>query len=209
MLVMAGTEVLEGPQQAKSRRTRTALLNAAVDCLVERGYAATTVVEVAKKAGVSRGAQQHHFPAKADLLTAAVGHLIEQRISDYRKAFANLEPGTATLEASIDLLWSTYSGPCFIAWAELWMAARTDPELRKVVLTMDARMREQSHAIYAEMYPDADPDDLRFQEFGHDFAFAYLDGVALNASLSGANRRTPEEMVLMLKFVASTLEGVR
>jgi AcrR family transcriptional regulator len=206
---MAVTEVVEGPQQAKSRRTRTALLDAAIDCLVERGYAATTVVEVAKKAGVSRGAQQHHFPTKADLLTAAVGHLIEQRIADYRKAFANLDPGTATLEASIELLWSTYSGPCFIAWAELWVAARTDPELRQVVLTMDAKMREQSHAIYAEMYPDAEPEDFRFQELGHDFAFAYLDGVAFNASLAGANRRSPEEMVFMLKFIANIMEGVR
>lgn len=198
---------VDGPKQARSRRTRTALLDAAIDCLVERGYGATTVVEVAKRAGVSRGAQQHHFPTKGDLMTAAVGHLIEQRIADYRKAFANLQPGADTLEASIELLWSTYAGHCFIAWAELWMAARTDPELRKVVTEMDAKMRDQSQSLYAEMYPNADPEDLRFQEFGHDFAFAYLDGVALNAMLQGAQRRPPEEMVFMLKFVASTLEG--
>ena len=127
----------------------------------------------------------------------------------HRKAFANLDPGTATLEASIDLLWSNYSGPCFTAWVELWMAARTDPELRKEVVAMDAKMRDESHAVYAEMYPDADPEDLRFQQFGHDFAFAYLDGVALNAFLPGGNRRPDEEMVVMLKFVANVMEGVR
>ena len=58
---------------------RERLLGAAVDCLIERGYAGTSTTLVSERAGVSRGAQLHHFPSKADLLVAAVEHLAEVR----------------------------------------------------------------------------------------------------------------------------------
>jgi AcrR family transcriptional regulator len=163
------------------------------------------VSEVAKKAGVSRGAQLHHFPTKAELLTAAVGHLIEQRIADLRKAFANLSPGVDQLDASIDLLWSTYQGPSFIAWTELWVAARTDEALRVAVIDMDRKLLDLSRALYAEMFPGADPDDVRFQELGLDFAFRLMQGVALTDLVPHDYDRPPVEMILALKAVAQLM----
>src|SRR5258706_14432846 len=62
--------------QAERRAgTRALLLEATVECLAERGYAGTTTTEVARRAGLSRGAQLHHFGTKTDLVTAAVEHL--------------------------------------------------------------------------------------------------------------------------------------
>src|SRR5579885_518127 len=123
--------VAMGDRQPQERAvaTRAALLDASLECLVERGYAATTTIETARRAGVSRGAQLHHFPTKAELLTAAVEHLLSRRLAEFRKAMANLEPGADRVDSAIDLLWSMFQGPTFVAWAELWMAARTDPEL--------------------------------------------------------------------------------
>src|SRR6478736_2637455 len=60
------------PQQDRSRVTRQRLLEATIDCLAENGWAATTVGVVATRAGVSRGATQHHFPTREDLITAAL-----------------------------------------------------------------------------------------------------------------------------------------
>ncbi len=193
------------PQQDRSRRTRTALLDAAIDCLVERGYGATTVTEVAKRAGVSRGAQLHHFPTKAEMLTAAVGHLIEQRIAELVKAFANLSPGADQLEAAIDLLWSTHQGPSFIAWTELWVAARTDEVLRLAVLDMDRKLLELSRALYADMFPGADPEDVRFEEYGLDFAFRLMQGVALTELVPHDYDRPPEEIIFGLKLVTQLI----
>src|SRR5262249_61236914 len=62
-------------QAQRTAATRAALLEATVDCLVSRGFDGTTTTEVAHRAGVSPGALLHHFPAKAELLCAAVGHL--------------------------------------------------------------------------------------------------------------------------------------
>ena len=65
-------------QQDRSRATQRRLLDATVDCLVEVGWAGTTTTLVAERAGVSRGAQLHHYPTKAALVVAAVEHLVER-----------------------------------------------------------------------------------------------------------------------------------
>ena len=54
-------------QAERSASTRALLLDATIDSLVEDGYASTTTTGIADRAGVSRGAQMHHFASK-DLL---------------------------------------------------------------------------------------------------------------------------------------------
>ena len=54
---------------------RQRLLEATVECLVEHGWSGTSTTLVSQRAGVSRGAQLHHFPTKNDLVLAAVEHL--------------------------------------------------------------------------------------------------------------------------------------
>ncbi len=72
---------------------RARLLEATVDCLVERGFAGTTTTLVSERAGVSRGAQLHHFPTKNDLVVAAVEHVTMLRAEELRTAVAGVPPG--------------------------------------------------------------------------------------------------------------------
>src|SRR5690348_17797036 len=72
------------PKQDRSRATRQRLLEAAVACLAEHGWAGSTVSVVAERAGVSRGAAQHHFPTREDLFTAAVEYVAEERSTALR-----------------------------------------------------------------------------------------------------------------------------
>jgi len=58
---------------------RERLLNATIDALVQFGYAGATVSRIADAASVTRGAQVHHYPLKADLVIAAVQHLAAAR----------------------------------------------------------------------------------------------------------------------------------
>ena len=60
------------PQADRTRAMRARLLEATVELLVERGFAGTSTTLVSERAGVSRGAQLHHFPTKNDLVVAAV-----------------------------------------------------------------------------------------------------------------------------------------
>src|SRR5690348_12172766 len=95
------------PRTNAQRRdeTRRALLDAAVESLVQHGFAGTTTLEVQKKAGVSRGALLHHFPSKAELLVATIAHLAEMRGRDLKQRSTGLPSGPARIEAVLDLIW--------------------------------------------------------------------------------------------------------
>src|SRR6478752_2039013 len=140
-------------EQERSIATRSKLLDAAIESLIEDGYAATTTVAVAQRAGVSRGAGQHHFATRADLLVAAVDELFARRTREFRTAFAGIERGTANANDALALLWTMFSGPTYVAWVELWVAARTDPELRAVLGPIDERFFDESVAIFTELFP--------------------------------------------------------
>ena len=70
-------------QQTKSENTRTVVLDAAVRCFYEQGYANTTTESIATVAGVSRGAMLHHFPTRFELIQATVEHLSKQWLDNY------------------------------------------------------------------------------------------------------------------------------
>lgn len=124
-------------QAERREQTRTALLDATIDCLVEIGYARTSVQEICARAGVSKGAVQHHFSAKAELMAAAVAHLTTKLKSQLTASLDTAARGAEGIPAAIDLLWEGYSGTLSTAVTELWVAARTDPELRAAIRPVD------------------------------------------------------------------------
>lgn len=188
------------PIQARSIATRAALLDAALETLVERGYAATTTIEIARRAGVSRGAQLHHFPTKAALLTAAVRHLLDRRLAEFRGLLATVDARADRIDAAVDLAWGMFTGPAFVAWVELWLAARTDPELAVAVIEMDVRFTAESRALTLELFPPDEGGDRMLYEIGRDLAFAVMEGVALQR-LVPRGQRPAEEYLDALKRV--------
>ena len=116
---------------------RGRLLDATVACLVDYGYAGTTVTRIAERAGVTRGAQVHHYRTKDDLVTAAVTHLASQSAEFGWTQVARLADAADPVGELLDTLWDVHRGPTFTATVELWVAARTDPELRKHVATIE------------------------------------------------------------------------
>ncbi|MGI5165922.1 TetR/AcrR family transcriptional regulator [Spirillospora sp. CA-253888] len=125
-------------QEERTAATRRALLDATVECLVEHGYHGTTTTRVVERAGVSRGAQVHHFPTKNDLVLAAVEHLARKRADRFvRRDLDRLRASADPIGDALDILWESHQGPLFEASMELWVAARTDPELREHVARLE------------------------------------------------------------------------
>ena len=123
------------PRTRREERTATSrarILDAAVTCLVESGYAGATTLRIQARAGVSRGRLLHHFPSRDALLVAASRHLAVERLNSSgqrAEGLAGLAPAER-LDRGIELMWATFSEPHFWAAVELWTAARThdDPE---------------------------------------------------------------------------------
>lgn len=145
------SEVLKAPQQDRSRATRQRLLEAAVESLAEVGYAATTVSVVATRAGVSRGAAQHHFPTRADLFAAAVEYMTEVRLAEIRAQAAGLPSGARRTEAIVGMLADVYTGPLFRAALHLWVAASTEDTLRRQIVRLESHVGRQAHRALLEV----------------------------------------------------------
>ncbi|MEX0695714.1 MAG: TetR/AcrR family transcriptional regulator [Rhodospirillales bacterium] len=116
--------------EERSTETRQRLVTATLDCLIDDGYVNTTMHKIAERAGLSRGAQTHHFPAKVDLIVAATEHLFNEFAENIDELARARRDGGSTLEAFIDQIWERFfSGRFMYASLELIVASRSDQDL--------------------------------------------------------------------------------
>ncbi|SEG16624.1 transcriptional regulator, TetR family [Actinacidiphila yanglinensis] len=140
-----------GPKQDRSRATRQRILSAALACLAEHGWAGSTVAVVCARAGVSRGAAQHHFGTREELFTAAVAHMAEEWQASVReRARALPGRGRDRTYAVVDMLVAVHTGPLFRAALHLWVAATDEPELRERVAALESRIGREAHRLAVE-----------------------------------------------------------
>lgn len=186
-------------QAERTAETRERLLDAAVASLVEVGYGQTSTTAVAQRAGVSRGAQTHHFPTKRELVVAAVEHVFATREAAFRDAFLALPPDDRTLDRAVEILWEIISGPAYAAVLELLVAARTDPELSAVVQGVAASFEQTVRGLLGDLFPTLDGTPLASDLLG--FAFSLLQGAAVSdiVGFFGPTERT----VTLLRGLAS------
>ena len=135
------------PQEQRTRAMRQRLLEATVESLAEHGWSGTSTTVVSQRAGVSRGAQLHHFPTKNDLVVAAVEHISELRGEELREAARHLPRGKRRTRAVLEMLADHFTSPVFTAALELWVAARTDPMLHAAVVPLEQRVGREAHKI--------------------------------------------------------------
>ena len=110
-------------QADRTATTRGALADAAIDVLMERGWAAVTAVEVCQRAGVTRGAFHHHYGSLPELLADALRRLYATMAEQER-------PKAIDLPGLIDVTWAAIGRPEFKAVLEAWLAMANDPSLR-------------------------------------------------------------------------------
>ncbi|MDT5010670.1 MAG: hypothetical protein QOH57_2287 [Mycobacterium sp.] len=141
-------------QEQRSAETRARLLDATIECLVEYGYNGTTTPRVAERAGVTRGAQVHHFGSKNDLVIAALAHLASKRAAAVVANVGQLAATEDPVGKLLELLWDVHEGPLFIAAVELWVAGRTDPALGREVAKFESIVASNLMAAVGQYVPE-------------------------------------------------------
>jgi AcrR family transcriptional regulator len=179
-------------QEERRAETRAKLLDATIESVLEVGYAATTTRRVAELAGVSQGAQTHHFPHRVDLVCAAVERVAERRIAELRELSAELPTARRQrIDALLDLMWADFSSPMFSVFVKLWVAAADDNELYARLVPVE---RQLARAI-AELAADFAGDFAGAPGWeGHmQLALSALRGLALTERFEprGRRRRDP------------------
>lgn len=158
------------PKQDRSRATRQRLLEAVVTCLATKGYEASTVSVIAAEAGISRGAVQHHYPTREDLVLAALRYIFDERKAAIESTVSPLLPNTsemamsartgrARVHAVVALMVEAYGGDLFRAALQVWTVAANDPHLRDAVQPMERTFAREVHEMAVRLLEvdDSDP----------------------------------------------------
>jgi len=207
MAMNATARPVRRTQEERSAETRGRVLEAALQCLAELGYGATTTTAVAERAGVSRGAQLHHFPTRAALIAAAVEHLYATLRTDFERAFfERVAPGADRLAASIDLFWQVWLDPRLAAVLDLHAAARTDAELAAALRPIaEAHQRHIVH-LARHLFPKEALADQRFTAI-LDVVQETLRGMAIGYLVGGDEAHVRRTLAMLKELVSTALRG--
>lgn len=169
------------PRQERWLRTRSQIVDAALEVLVAHGYAGMTMQRVQDAAGVSRGALTNHFGSMAELAAAAVEAVADRQTSAISSELLQRREGVATVEELVDALLTSLRQPTFAAGLDLWCAARADDSLLQALLPGARRIARTHRHITAEVL-GLDPASPEAR-LAVDGLLSLLRGLALGAVL--------------------------
>lgn len=156
----ASREQPAGLQEQKSERARLLICESTVTCLTQYGYAETSINRVLAIAGVSKGALQHHYPSKEDLMAATAQHLLrrplqQQPWSAKARALTDSTQREAAIRAWLNDTWDKMinTGP-YHALLEILLATRTDKLLHQRISSELEDSIRTIDAHFCQQYPD-------------------------------------------------------
>lgn len=194
-----------GLQQRKSAETRLTILDAAIKCLAQSGYARTTTQLIAKVAKVSRGAMLHHYATKQALIEAVTDYAFYRHMERFIGAVAALSDRARTEQnVGIRLDWQIYLSDEYSAYLELMVAARTDEELRTMFIPKARRHDRVWREQLIKVFPEWAGDHVLLDK-SRRLVQAVMSGMVLNRDTW--NDPVMEDAVL--EMLSSLLIGVR
>lgn len=197
----------ESWQAEKSQMTRTAILDAALQCLVDIGYAQTTTEKIAQQAGLSRGAMTHHFKSRAEVFNAVAKYITEKRAAEYEELIIriNVPEGTLpTLQHMRDTMvvcHQYYASPTFIALHELLRGARTDKALKRAITSLEKSLDQKISDTMLKRFPYlAAVEETR--EMLMDLIMSSMQGVAVDMAPHLKKGKRLERLLDLLASIA-------
>ncbi|MFF3574069.1 TetR/AcrR family transcriptional regulator [Nocardia jiangxiensis] len=178
-------------QEKRSRASRQQILDAAVKCLVEYGYAGASTLRIQQLAGISRGRLLHHFSSRDELLVGAVQHLASGRVAELRVEVGAMITAPvedpARIDEAIDQMWTNFHQPFFWASIELWLAARHNDSLRDALRPAERQLQKAIHETLAAMFGPVWSARPRYQQT-IDILLSSMRGISMTY---GFDPRTP------------------
>lgn len=207
-MTAAANGPLRRTQTERTASSRALILNAAVELLVEAGYAGTTTVTIQERAGVSRGRLLHHFPSREAVLIAASQHLVQERIAEMEQWVARSSygrtHGVERVDRATELLWETFRQPYFWAAMELWTVARTNEEIRRSLLPEEQRLGIAIEHVVATMFGPVHSSNPAFPDT-RELLFTSMRGVAITYTLIDRDPATDPHLPMWQRMARDRL----
>lgn len=166
----------------RSASTRAQLLGAAADLVHGGGMQAASMFEVAKAAGVTPGALQHHFGSKAELMMQVIEHILRSEGGPGGPGVnwpAAALPLARRCTAFVDALWATLYAPrrFLTAWA-IYFGSQGDPDLMARIGERRQQLQAELRQRFAAVFPELAARPAAVADLA-DLVFASLRGLAL------------------------------
>jgi AcrR family transcriptional regulator len=198
--------VPRGPNAERRAATRAKIMDAAVRCLAEFGYAATSTPLVAKLAKVSRGSLLHQFPTKVDLILGVAEYASQARGAKVREHLAPYPEGPNRFLHGVDAVWASLHDPAAIALMEVTIAARSDPELAQRYPQFAGDLDASLHRARVRMAENLGvPERLEEIEAVAHLTRVALNGLAMDSVFIGRTSPDAARVLALLKSIRQRL----
>lgn len=172
------------PKAEQARRTRALIIETGIRCLAEHGFANTTMLLIAREAGISRGPLHYHF-ADRNALMAAIAKALPRGVSEALiKRLLTPTTVEGRLEAMIDVALEEHLGAHHFAAMELLLAARNDPGLSDAIQPYFLASELDIDSWWSDYFAMLHWPTARLTAFRH-VVVACLRGLALDHILQG------------------------
>lgn len=149
----------------RSAATRQHLIATAIDVIQHRSLEEMSIHELAKSAGMTSGAVQHHFESKAVLMMNVLSELIESTVRSGELWPSPALPARERAAKFVQAVWSlVYAQPRFIVAWNIYLGCRNQLEvlghIAKLRQSVQARMHEGFFVAFPELATEPDRDGL-------------------------------------------------
>lgn len=139
----------------RSQQTRQHLIATTIQIVQDRGLEAASIHEVAKSAGLTPGAVQHHFASKADLMMQVLSQILTEQDAVGALWPSPSLPLPQRAEAFVRGIWQLiYSQPRFIAAWTIYLGSRTQPEVLERVAVQRHGIEIQMRRGFLQSFPE-------------------------------------------------------
>ncbi len=182
-------------QDERSAAMRARLIDATLESMLECGYARTTMVEIVERAGVTRGALNHHYQSKDDLIVEAVSYLLQKTSAEIREFAQSVQEGSITLSDFLDRGWEIFSGPFFMVTLEQITASRHNEMLRERLILVTREFHKALDDTWNSFFSNEQSSDPQLETI-FNATLCLLRGMGVQTVL----RNDPEYYQRLLTF---------
>tara|TARA_B100000678_G_C18189359_1_gene494623 strand:+ start:271 stop:957 length:687 start_codon:yes stop_codon:yes gene_type:complete len=184
-------------QAERTSSSRRRAIDAAIVNLAVEGYAATTVIRVAQRAGISRGGILHHFSGKAELMEA-VGYRAVERLQNKRgEALRGTKRGVERFHALTKASWETIREPESIALLEILIGSRGDPLLAEIMPRILQQLDQIHLAKTKDIAKDAGIENDEMLNTMNKLHMAAMRGLLLESIFAGSEETIADSVKLL------------
>jgi AcrR family transcriptional regulator len=193
---------------ADAEARREQMLNAALEVIVERGYADTRITDVAERTGTSPALVIYYFKTRDHLLTEAIRFSEDSWYAEGVRRMADIHTAAGRLTEIIAMTCLPETDPeprsWWLLWLDLWALSPRSPGVAAVRRKFDERWREMISSLVLAGQEDGEFAPVDAGDFAITLS-ALLDGLAVQIALDDSDVPPTRAFDLALGYAAGQL----